>query len=138
MADPTRERDKKSKGGITMDLDFIAQAMTSAVAVVPIIVALVQVGKMMNMPNKYAPILSLGVGILISFLFGGTLNIGQSVLSGILYGLSASGLYSGIKTTAHATKKEESPVNGSNLLNSEKQEDGTKVMFVETNKEDTH
>jgi hypothetical protein len=121
-----------------MDLDFIAQAMTSAVAVVPIIVALVQVAKMLKVPNQYAPIVSIGVGILISFLFGGGITIGQNILSGILYGLSASGLYSGIKTTAHANKTDEPNVNGSNLLNSERQEDGTKVMFVETNKEDNH
>jgi ABC-type dipeptide/oligopeptide/nickel transport system permease subunit len=122
---------------MNMDLDFIAQAMTSAVAVVPIIVALVQVAKMMKVPNQFAPIVSIGVGVLISFLFGTGDNVGQTILSGILYGLSASGLYSGIKTTAHA-KKEETTVNGSNLLNSERQDDGTKVMFVETNKEDNH
>jgi hypothetical protein len=112
--------------------------LTSAVAIVPVIVALVQVAKMVGLPSKFSPLVSLGAGILISFLFGNeTGNISQSILSGVVYGLSASGLYSGIKTTAHATNNE-TTVNGSNLLNSERQEDGTKVMFVETNKEDNH
>lgn len=124
---------------MNVGLDFIEGALTSAVAIVPIIVALVQVAKMVGLPSKYSPIVSLGAGVLISFLFGHeTGDMSQTILSGVVYGLSASGLYSGIKTTAHAKNGEEEAVNGSNLLNSEKQDDGTKVMFVETNKEDNH
>jgi len=89
-------------------LDYQA-LMTSAVAVVPIILALVQAIKMIGLPNKFAPLVSIAVGILIAFLFREATNdFSYIVFSGILYGLSASGLYSGVKTTAHATNGNDS------------------------------
>jgi hypothetical protein len=123
-----------------MTLEFLQGALTSAVAIVPIIVALVQVAKMVGLPSKFSPLVSLGAGVLISFLFGhDSGDMSQTILSGVVYGLSASGLYSGIKTTAHAKQNESNNgVNGSNLLNSERQDDGTKIMFVETDKEGNH
>ena len=90
-------------------LDYEA-LMTSAVAVVPIILALVQAFKMIGLPNKFAPLTSIAVGILIAFLFReATSDISRIIFSGILYGLSASGLFSGIKTTAHATPVGDKP-----------------------------
>jgi hypothetical protein len=90
-----------------IDSDFIQNAMLSASAVVPIIVALVQMFKMTNwVQERFAPFLSVGIGIIVAFLlidnFRG--DISGTIFTGILYGLSASGLYSGIKTTAHAIK----------------------------------
>jgi hypothetical protein len=123
-----------------MNIDFIEGALTSAVAIVPIIVALVQVAKMVGLPNKYAPLVSIGAGVLIGFLFGHEGNdMSQTILSGVIYGLSASGLYSGIKTTAHAQNGDQStnPLSA-NLLKAETDENGNKVMFVETDKEKNH
>jgi hypothetical protein len=84
-------------------------------AAVPIVVAIVQLFKMVGsntVMTKFAPFISLGAGILIAFLTNGdTVGIGDNLLQGIIYGLSASGLYSGTKATAHAIKKED-PVNG--------------------------
>jgi len=80
--------------------DFLS-SLTGAVAVVPIIIALVQVIKM-TMPkldSRFAPILSIAMGILVAFLLKhDTQNLTNVILEGVLYGLSASGLYSGITT----------------------------------------
>lgn len=124
-----------------MNFDFFEGTLTSAVAIVPIIVALVQVAKMVGLPNKFAPLVAIGVGIFISFLFGHESgDMSQTILSGVIYGLSSSGLYSGIKTTAHATTG--NTTNGAlttpNVIKAETDENGNKVMFVETDKENNH
>jgi hypothetical protein len=89
----------------TNDIHLIDSLAVGAVAVVPIIVAIVQALKMTGkLPNKFAPLVSIAVGILVGFIFRhDTQNLSQTILAGVIYGLSASGLYSGIKTTAHAT-----------------------------------
>jgi hypothetical protein len=92
---------------MNLDLDII-QAMTiSAAAVVPIIVAVCQVFKFW-VPDKYSPFLALLVGILITFLLADDYraDLGGIILTGILFGLSASGLYSTVKSSAHALKAE--------------------------------
>ena len=90
---------------MNLDLDII-QAMTiGAAAVVPIIVAICQVFKFW-VPEKYNPFLSLVVGIFITFLLAHdrTTDIGGLILTGILFGLAASGLYSGVKASATALR----------------------------------
>ena len=78
----------------------------NAIVVVPIVIALVQAIKMMPwVKNYYSPLISIVVGIVISFLAdSANTNFTHTLLSGVIYGLIASGLYSGIKTTmvAHA------------------------------------
>lgn len=92
---------------MNLDLDII-QAMTiSAAAVVPIIVAVCQVFKMTGwIQDKYTPFLSLAVGVAITFLLADDIrtDLGGTVLTGILFGLAASGLYSGVKSSAHAIR----------------------------------
>lgn len=89
----------------TSDIHLIDSLAVGAVAVVPIIVAIVQALKMTGkLPNKFAPLVSIAVGIGVGFIFRHeTQDLSQTILAGVIYGLSASGLYSGIKTTAHAT-----------------------------------
>lgn len=89
------------------DLALLDSITLGAAATVPIIVALVQVIKMTGwVQDKYAPFVSIVMGILVSFLVANSevRDWGQIVLSGILFGLAASGLYSGVKTSAHAIK----------------------------------
>jgi hypothetical protein len=94
-----------------MDLTFLdgADAVTSAAAV-PIIVALVQLFKMIGNTktiNKFAPFIALAMGILIAFLMNADdMRLHETILAGILYGLSASGLYSSTKHTAHQIQKD--------------------------------
>jgi hypothetical protein len=80
-----------------------------AAATVPIIIAVVQAIKMSGfVKDKYAPFVSIIVGIIISILLVHDFmnDISGTVLTGILFGLSASGLYSGLSTTANAIKME--------------------------------
>jgi hypothetical protein len=87
--------------------EILSNATLSATAIVPIIVALVQMFKMTNwIQDRFAPFISVGLGILLALLFGEDFAHDYSVIifTGIIYGLSASGLYSGIKTTSDAIK----------------------------------
>lgn len=71
---------------------------------VPIIIALVQAIKMTNfVSDKFAPLVSIVVGIMIAFIADhDSVDLSNTILSGVMFGLMASGLYSGISTTATA------------------------------------
>lgn len=99
-----------------MDFSFLSGAdVVANAAAVPIIVAIVQLFKMVgngSFMQKYAPFLSIGAGIIISLLTSwDELPIHESLLTGILYGLSASGLYSATKHTAHNIKDDPNNAN---------------------------
>jgi type III secretory pathway component EscS len=91
-----------------LNLDAL-QAMTmSAAAVVPIIVALTQVFKMFDwVQDKYTAFISLIIGVGITFLLadGWRNDLSATILTGLLFGLAASGLYSNVKASAHAIKQ---------------------------------
>jgi uncharacterized membrane protein (DUF441 family) len=86
---------------MNVDLNVIT---TNAVVIVPIIIALVQAIKMMPwVKDYYSPLLSIAIGVIISFLSHHDANdLSATVLSGAIYGLIASGLYSGVRTTMKA------------------------------------
>lgn len=68
----------------------------AALSLIPLITALVQVAKQSGLSSKYAPYLSISLGIILS-----TLVVPETkdiILGGLVLGLSASGLYSGTKT----------------------------------------
>jgi hypothetical protein len=92
--------------GFMWNNELISGITIGAAATVPIIVAIVQVVKMTGkVQDKYAPVIAIVAGIGMSMLIGHTVNPwNTNVLAGVLYGLAASGLYSGVKTTAHAIK----------------------------------
>ena len=68
----------------------------TVLTVIPVIIALVQVGKGLGLASKWAPVLAilLGVGLLALV----ELSLPVTIIGGILAGLSASGLYSGTKS----------------------------------------
>lgn len=90
------------------DSELISSITLGAAATVPIIVALTQVVKMTGIiPDKYAPFVSIALGILISFLLAhDTHDMSANILAGILFGLAASGLYSGMQATSAAIKSD--------------------------------
>lgn len=96
-----------------MDFSFFQSAnVVNNAAAVPIVVALVQLFKLLDPSGKkiakFAPFIALGVGVLIAFLtVGNEMPMHEKLLAGVLYGLSASGLYSSTKATAHTIKKEQ-------------------------------
>jgi hypothetical protein len=90
-----------------MTMDFNNYDITGAVAIVPIILAIIQALKMIGMPNKYSPIASIALGIIVGFIFRHeTADLSQTILAGVTYGLSASGLYSGVKSTSETIKND--------------------------------
>jgi Na+-transporting NADH:ubiquinone oxidoreductase subunit NqrE len=87
--------------------EVLSNATLSATAIVPIIVALVQMFKMTTwVKDRFAPFLAVALGIFLAFLFSNDMgqNWSHIIFTGIIYGLSSSGLYSGIKTTSEAIK----------------------------------
>lgn len=76
---------------------------TILAAAIPVILGLVEVFKKI-VPSKFAPLISvvLGMGVVVLFA-GGRFDI-QIALVGIMTGLSASGLYSGSGATVEGVK----------------------------------
>ncbi len=73
-----------------------------------IILGLVQVAKTLGLPKKFIPLFSVILGVLFGIL--GYVSLNQDlvgcILAGIVYGLSAVGLWSGSKNTVEAFKKD--------------------------------
>ena len=82
-----------------MDAIFGAVVIAS-----PIAIALVSLAKQQGMPDRLAPVASLAAGIVIVVLLmladAIDITLGQSALTGLLAGLTASGVYSGGKALA--------------------------------------
>jgi di/tricarboxylate transporter len=93
---------------MNFDLSVIT---ANAIVIVPIVIAIVQAIKLTQLiPDHYSPLLAILVGIIIGWLSDhDNADLTVTLLSGAVYGLMASGLYSGIVTTvkAHARIKEE-------------------------------
>lgn len=64
---------------------------------VPVIMAIVQGFKGLGLPSKFAFLLSTAIGG-AGFYFLGDGEVGQRVFEGVVAGLTASGLYSGVKS----------------------------------------
>lgn len=62
---------------------------------VPVIVALVQGIKGLGLESKYAFLVSIALGM-VGFYFLGDGEVGTRLFEGLVSGLSASGLYSGV------------------------------------------
>ena len=71
----------------------------SETIVIPIIIAVVELAKGLGLPKKFSAIVSVVVGILIGIFYLTPMDIKQGVLEGVIYGLTAAGLYSGAKNT---------------------------------------
>ncbi len=64
---------------------------------IPVVMALVQMVKNLGMDSKFAPVLSVLLGLGFSFLVGGPVL--TVVIGGLVLGLTACGLYAGGKAT---------------------------------------
>ena len=71
----------------------------AGIAIIPLLIGLLEMFKKVGLKEKYIPIISVSLGIIIGiFLFSdGDLKVG--LIQGIFIGLSAVGLYSGTKNT---------------------------------------
>lgn len=81
-----------------MDVTLV-QLSAVSVALIPVVLGLTQIVKAWVLDARWAPLVSLGLGISTAFLVPST-SIQMTVLQGILVGLAASGIFSGIKTTS--------------------------------------
>ena len=69
-------------------------------ALVPVVLALTQIIKKLGVPSKWAPVVSIALGLVVVWLTNGQ---NPAILAGLLVGLSASGLWSGSKSVAVST-----------------------------------
>lgn len=67
--------------------------------VVPIIMSIVQMAKGLGMPRKFSSLVAVIVGAILGVFFVEPHCFRTGLLKGIVYGLTASGLYSGTKNT---------------------------------------
>ena len=81
-------------------MDDIVQYLLTPATQIALIIALAQLIKELGCPTKYIPLIDLGLGILSGVVIFG-IFMGQGILAGVLLGiaegLSACGLFSGIK-----------------------------------------
>jgi len=76
----------------------------SETVVVPVIISIVQLAKGLGMPKKFSAIIAVIVGAVIGVFFIEPQSIKIGIFKGIVYGLTASGLYSGTKNTYEQIK----------------------------------
>lgn len=89
----------------------------ATVPVVVLVAALVEAGKRAGLPTKYAGIAAVGIAILLTFLVAAAEgSLGEEgtrfaawVLSGIVTGLAAAGLYSQARIVTRSLPSEEVP-----------------------------
>lgn len=89
--------------------DILNNFALESAAIIPIITAIVQAFKFSTwVKDKYAPFLSMIVGVGVTFLMAHDLanNISGTILLGLLFGLAASGLYAGLSSTTQAIRAE--------------------------------
>lgn len=75
---------------------------------VAVVIGLVEAAKRIGVPEKFAPIISVILGLGLSFLgFVANPDLASTIIGGIIIGLSAVGLYSGTKNIVEGIKGNE-------------------------------
>ena len=72
--------------------------------IIPIIMSIVELVKGLGMPRKFAAVVAVVAGALLGVFFVEPQCIRTGLFKGIVYGLTASGLYSGTKNTFEQVK----------------------------------
>lgn len=75
------------------------------IAIIPIITILVDVIKKAGLPKKFAPLTSLILGVIFGLVFENNGDIRNAIITGLIMGMSASGLYSGGKEASKVAKE---------------------------------
>lgn len=74
------------------------------VAIIPLLIGLIEVFKLAGLPKKYVPFVSVILGLLFG-IFYLTSNLKEGIVIGLMFGLSATGLYSSTKNIINQTDK---------------------------------
>jgi hypothetical protein len=77
------------------------------IAIIPIITILVDVIKKAGLPKKFAPLISLILGVIFGLVFENNGDIRNAIITGLIMGMSASGLYSGGKEASKAARQKQ-------------------------------
>lgn len=77
------------------------------VALIPLIVALIELLKGAGLPKKWLPIVSIILGIAGGVVYICPHDLKGGIIIGLMLGLSASGLYSGSKHMIEKSNNEE-------------------------------
>lgn len=69
--------------------------MIDTIQLSAMVFSLVEVLKMAGLPSKFAPLLAVALGIGLGFMF----MLPMPLLDGLISGLTASGVYAGVKAS---------------------------------------
>lgn len=86
-------------------MDFM-DAEVFGVALVPLILALVELCKRTGLPDKWSPVLSVVLGLLAGVFLLDTGDLYEGIVVGLALGLSATGLYSGTKNVKEGVESQ--------------------------------
>lgn len=92
-----------------MNTDELITYLLTPVAQVALIMGMAELFKRMSFPKKYIPLIDLGLGIISGYgVYGFYEGYGtvRGILIGIALGLSACGLFSGIKNIGEQVKED--------------------------------
>jgi hypothetical protein len=95
--------------GANMDINELITYLFTPVAQVAVIIGLAEIIKRMGLDNRYIPMVDLALGLASGiFVYGYMMELGiaQGIMLGIALGLSACGLFSGVKNTLEGEKNE--------------------------------
>ena len=90
-----------------MTFDELLTFVLTPAAQIALIIGLAELAKKSGLPTRWIPLLDLVLGLLSGILVFGILlgnGIAQSIPVGLALGLSACGLFSGIKNVTHVDK----------------------------------
>ncbi len=79
------------------------------IALVPVILAIVELLKLVGVPRKLSPLVALILGIFCGFYYLAPGEPQKAVFWGVVAGLSAIGLFSGTKNTIEDFFKDSNP-----------------------------
>jgi hypothetical protein len=74
------------------------------IALVPVIIGLVRTARLMGLPARWQPALALVLGVAAGWFYIAPDEPKRAILAGLVMGLSAIGLWSGVKNSI--TRKE--------------------------------
>lgn len=87
-----------------MDTQII-ELSVRGLALVPVVIALTQLVKV-YLDSYWSPLVSLFFGVAGAYTVGGVTFLDSAALGGVVVGLMASGLYSGVSKMANASPTE--------------------------------
>ncbi len=77
----------------------------AGIALIPLVIGLAEVIKRFGLNVKFIPVINLIFGLMAGIIFLNPTDIRAGIVQGLFIGLSASGLYSGVKNTVEGIKQ---------------------------------